>query len=116
MLHVQDSEKFWETAFLQSYLQVLGLKEVMQVSITRDTMDRNTGGPWLRSMEELKCTTFGTRGLTYLVGCSLVLGLRFIILAALCSRQLCYPNLSITGTHGQGGITTVRKELGLDVN
>jgi hypothetical protein len=51
--------------------------------------------------------------LTYLVGCSLVLGHTFCILATLCGRQFCYPNLPIPGTHSQGGITTVRKELGL---
>lgn len=53
--------------------------------------------------------------LTYLVGRSLMLGHTLCILAALCGRQLCYPHLPITGTHGQGGITTVRKKLGLVV-
>jgi len=50
----------------------------------------------------------------YLVGCSLVLGHTLGVLAALCSRQFCDSDLPIPGTHSQGGVTTVRKELGLE--
>lgn len=62
MLHVQDSEKFWETAFSPILSTSLRTERSdAGVHNKGDTMDRNTAGPWLRSMEELKCTTFGTR-------------------------------------------------------
>lgn len=76
-----------------------------------DTMGRDKGEPWLRTTEDLDCTNFEAR--SYLVGRSLVLGHTFCILATLCGRQFCYPNLPVTGTHGQSRITTVRKKLGL---
>lgn len=50
------------------------------------------------------------------MGRSLVLGHTLCVLATLRGRQLCYPHLPIAGTHGQGGITAVGKELGLGIN
>lgn len=37
----------------------------------------------------------------------------FGVLAALRGRQLSHSDLTITSAHGQGGVSTVRQELGL---
>lgn len=65
---------------------------------------RDPGGPGLRRRQQ---------ALAYLVRRSFVLGYALRILAALCGRQFCYPHLPISGTHGEGGVTTVGQELGL---
>lgn len=52
---------------------------------------------------------------THFVRCAFVLCDPFGVLAALRGRQLSHSDLTIASAHGQGGVSTVRQELGLDV-
>lgn len=49
------------------------------------------------------------------MGSAFVLGHPFGVFAALRGRELGYPDLSVPSTHGQGGVSTVGEELGLNV-
>lgn len=48
---------------------------------------------------------------THLVCCPFMLCYPFGVLAALCGRELSHSDLTISSTHGQGGVSTVRQEL-----
>lgn len=54
-----------------------------------------------------------THTLAHFVRCPFVLCYPLGILAALRGRELRHSDLTISGTHGQGGVSTVWQELGL---